>query len=268
MDHGVTRRAAGATGMLTGISLPATLQMLSAERRDCVVEVDSFEDHGELTLEDGQIIAAQTGPAAGTAAAFEILQWPDVTVRIQSGRSDSQRDIFVPLQQLLIDSYRLDDEHRTEPDAPADPRAWGHEATAAIDSAFDALIEPAAPEYDYASLLRPLAPVPGILTAKVFDLDAGVVVQRQGPATEYVTLPFWEADELTRQQLSLLMSVTTQPGVKDGVIMYAACVHLFRPVTADGLVVVYLTLETTAGNLMAARHVLQSLRLEPQSTSS
>lgn len=264
MNHIVSRRAAGATGMLTGISLPATLQMLSAERRDCVVEVDSFNDHGELTLEDGQIVAAQTGPSSGMAAAYEILRWPDVTIRIQSGRGGAPREIDVPLQQLLIDAYRRDDED----DAPVDSSAWGQAATSAIDSAFDALIEPVAPDYDYVSLLQPLLQVTGVMTAKVFDLDQGIVVQRDDPSDAFATTPFWEADELTRQQLSLLMSVTTQPGVKDGLIMYDACVHLFRPVTADSVVFAYLTLDIATGNLVTARHALQSLRLEPRAKSN
>lgn len=166
MNHVVSRRTAGATGMLTGISLPATLQVLSAERRDCVVETDSFDDHGELILEDGQVNAAQTGPLSGTEAVLEILQWPDVTVRIQSGRSGSQRDIFTPLHQLLIDAYRLDDEDQAAGDLPADSRAWGQSAISAIDGAFDALLEPAASDYDYASLLIHLAPVGGMLTAR------------------------------------------------------------------------------------------------------
>jgi hypothetical protein len=263
IQRSTTRRSAGVTGMLTGISLPATLQMLNAERRDCVVEVDSFDGHGELVMDKGEIVAAHTSSSTGTKAALEVLHWPDVTVRIEAARPTATRDILMPLHQLLIDSYRLDDEEDASGNERGGPGSLGLDGGTAIDSAFDAFIDRPATNYDYASVLTALHPLAGVLTAKLFDLDRGVVVER-GQAEAPATTPFWEADELTRQQLSLLMSVTTQAGLRDGLLVYDACAHLFRPLTDDGMVIAYLTLDTSGGNLVAARNVMRSLRLEPR----
>lgn len=248
------------TGILTGISLPTTLQMLNFEKRDSVIHVDAREGSGELTLVGGEIINAVTGNLHGIEAATEILSWHNVTVEIRNTWEPVEREIFQPLHQLLMDAYRLRDETEEHPAQPGLKSATAGLSASRVDELRGTKTAIGATR-DYSGVLTRVHQLKGLSSATIFDFDNGLVADLLPGQTEAMVSHFWEAHDRHVDQLALLNAVTSQPGAQDGLLVYSTHYHVFRPVTRDQQVFIYLTLDRATANLVEARQTAQQLTL-------
>jgi hypothetical protein len=248
------------TGMLTGISLPTTLQMLNFEKRDGVIRVDAREGSGELTLVGGEIINAVTGNLHGTEAAAEILSWTDVTVEIRNTWEPVEREIFQPLHQLLMDAYRLRDEIEEQPKQPEPKPTTQGLLPGRVNDLLGTKTAVGA-NRDYSGVLARVRQLKGLSSATIFDFDNGLIADLPPGQTDASVSHFWEARDRHVDQLALLNAVTSQRGAQDGLLVYSTHYHVFRPVTKDRQVFIYLTLDRATANLVEARQTAQQLTL-------
>lgn len=97
-------------GHLQGVSLPAFLQMLASEGKSCVLEVDDGRATGELHFRDGELVDARLDDTAGLEAAYAIVRWERVDVRVMPHRPSHRRTIETSLHHVLLEGHRLADE--------------------------------------------------------------------------------------------------------------------------------------------------------------
>lgn len=99
-----------AKGYLTGINLVSFLQILQLERKTCTLFIKFKGKQGCLYFLDGVLINAEQGVLEGEDAAFEILRWGISEIEIESSCKKRNRTISFSLDQLLLESAKLQDE--------------------------------------------------------------------------------------------------------------------------------------------------------------
>jgi CheY-like chemotaxis protein len=97
-------------GQVRGLSLTSFLQMLKMEERNCTLQINTKGKTGCLSIVDGELAAAETGPLRGEPAALQILSWENVSIEIDYSFKEVEREIEKPLMALLLESGRLIDE--------------------------------------------------------------------------------------------------------------------------------------------------------------
>ena len=99
-------------GLVAGIPLASVLQLVEAERRTCSMGVTSGRRHGRLHFESGRLINAFSDDfgAEGEAAAFDILTWTRTAIEFDRLPEGVRRTIDIPMQALLIEVARRQDE--------------------------------------------------------------------------------------------------------------------------------------------------------------
>jgi len=102
--------ADSAKGYISGITLPAFLQLLEIEKKTCTLNLKSNEHFGRLFFMNGVLIDAETGDLSGEAAAYKIVCWDDVNIGMMGGCSKTEKKINLPLNNILIDACRIMDE--------------------------------------------------------------------------------------------------------------------------------------------------------------
>ena len=111
-----------ARGHIEGISLPGLLQLLHAEGRSCSLRVISRGRRGALKLWRGELRDAAAGLLRGEEAACQVLAWADVEVRIEPRARRPADTIDQPIEYLLLESARREDEgslrHHSEATLP------------------------------------------------------------------------------------------------------------------------------------------------------
>jgi len=97
-------------GRVRGISLTSFLQMLELEGKTCTLKIKANGKTGHMFIEDGELIAAETGALRGDDAALKILKWKKVLIDIEYSTKQKRKEINTPLMNLLMESNRLLDE--------------------------------------------------------------------------------------------------------------------------------------------------------------
>lgn len=103
-------------GQLRGIGLSAFLQMIELDGRSCILTIFSSRLSGRLYFDTGTLIEADTGNLTGKSAALAILSWDDPLITVEYATAEMTRTIDTPLMSLLLESGRLKDEDKTDPD--------------------------------------------------------------------------------------------------------------------------------------------------------
>jgi len=101
-------------GHVRGLSLPSFLQMLTLEGHNCTLQIHAKGKTGQLSIADGELVAAETGPMRGEPAALKILSWENVSIEIDYSLQKVERDINQPLMGLLLESGRIVDERESQ----------------------------------------------------------------------------------------------------------------------------------------------------------
>jgi hypothetical protein len=98
-----------ASGELTGIGLPAFLQLIELERKTCTVRARQSEREGSFTFERGILIHAQQGDLTGEDAAREMLGWTRPHLAVADSTAPPP-NVTTRLAQLILEAFRLLDE--------------------------------------------------------------------------------------------------------------------------------------------------------------
>jgi DNA-binding response OmpR family regulator len=99
-----------ARGHISGISLASFLQLLHIDKRSCVLTLRSAGQRGSLEILDGEVVSAVCDGLKGEKAAYEILTWSHPDIEMRGSPASGVREITAPLQHLLIEAARQQDE--------------------------------------------------------------------------------------------------------------------------------------------------------------
>lgn len=99
-----------AEGVLTGISLAGFLQLLEAERKNCMIIVSERSRKGTLFVQDGAVIHAETANERGAEAAMDIVCWSNVKMEIVNSPAAMDNTVKMKLQDLLLRAFVSHDE--------------------------------------------------------------------------------------------------------------------------------------------------------------
>jgi CheY-like chemotaxis protein len=114
---------------LRGISLASFLQLLGLERKSGAITVSNAHHEGVIFLKKGEMVHAATKRVQGEAALYLMLKWTDVKLEVNFKQVSDRISIDRPLEQLLLDIFRMQDEH--EASKPNDADATEDSATSA-----------------------------------------------------------------------------------------------------------------------------------------
>ncbi len=99
-------------GTLESISLMDVAQLLHANRKTGMLQVNCGKTSGVLYFSSGQVIHAETLTCQGEAAAFEILEWVTGQFEFLTTQVQIQASIRRTVPDLLMDSARLQDSRK------------------------------------------------------------------------------------------------------------------------------------------------------------
>ena len=107
--------AAGAKGLVSGVSLSSFLQLLELDRKTCTIMARAGKRIGLLFFKNGSLINAYAEPLTGLDAAFEIISWDQAEIEIHNFCRNRKQTIDAPLGFILIEGARLSDERGEQP---------------------------------------------------------------------------------------------------------------------------------------------------------
>ena len=112
-------------GQVEGIPLSGVLQLVESERRSCTVVVGSGRRKGRLYFQSGRLINAfsEDFGADGEAAAYDILGWGDTTIAFEPLPDDTRKEIYTPMQLMLIEVAVTQDQLRARTERSIPPTA-------------------------------------------------------------------------------------------------------------------------------------------------
>ena len=116
-------------GRMSGFPLATLLRLLQLERKSCSLHVRSGERRGRLHFRSGELVNAYAFELdeEGEAAARYLLSLDEVTIDFERSLHNHLRRIHTPLETLLVDVARHDDERRRD--------TYTHQAEAASQPA-------------------------------------------------------------------------------------------------------------------------------------
>lgn len=98
-------------GVIQGLTLPAFLQLLEAERKSCALRVTTNGRVGYLYFCDGELFHAETGENAGEAAAYDIVLWETVKLQMAAlPATPPPKTLQDRLMGVLMEAFRRRDE--------------------------------------------------------------------------------------------------------------------------------------------------------------
>jgi DNA-binding NtrC family response regulator len=95
---------------IEGFSTTAFLQMIEMEEKTCTIQVRSADRFGFLFFRKGQLIAAETGEMKNEDAAYDIINWKDVTIEVTHSDHEKRTEINRSLMYILVEAARRQDE--------------------------------------------------------------------------------------------------------------------------------------------------------------
>jgi CheY-like chemotaxis protein len=97
-------------GSLVGVSLAGFLQLLEAERKNCMIIVSDRSRKGTIFVHEGAVIHAETKFTRGLDAAMDIVCWNNVRMEILHNEGTPIHTITMKLQDLLLRAFVSHDE--------------------------------------------------------------------------------------------------------------------------------------------------------------
>lgn len=99
-------------GYMSGITLPAFLQMVEMEAKTCTLKIRSNRETGYIYFNKGRPIDAKVNKLIGEDAVYEILDWDAPEIEIKKECKKKKRNINSSLAYLVMEGIRLKDERR------------------------------------------------------------------------------------------------------------------------------------------------------------
>lgn len=98
------------SGSIKGIGLPSFLQFVAREQKTCTLTLSAKKSQGVIHCMNGEPIGAQSGEITGKAAFCKMVGWANPNIKIIENCLNTERQIDVPLMQLLMESHKAMDE--------------------------------------------------------------------------------------------------------------------------------------------------------------
>jgi len=106
----VSRQKTDFEGSLSHLSLVDLLQVLSLNQKEGVLTLTRPRAKGTIYLLDGCVIHAHTGQVSGEKAFYRLLTWSDGLFAFSPTQVDVEASIHLPMDHLLIEGLRQNDE--------------------------------------------------------------------------------------------------------------------------------------------------------------
>lgn len=221
----------------TGVRFSGLLAALATLGATAVVHARSDEEESAVVAyTDGVIVEARCGPLTGADALERIQLWTRPRVALT-----------MPGRDEIVE----------EPDAPRPERRRRSEPrTNAPILAGEGIVDQRAARARQA--MHAVMQLPGAIALALIDATSGLVLSAFGTAIKFdiagpglTTTLESERDVLRRMQLD--------DRIEDIMITLGAQYHLLRPVSADGMLFLYLALRRESANLASARMALKSV---------
>jgi CheY-like chemotaxis protein len=239
----------GTVGRIAGITLFGFLQLLEVERKTGVVVVQASGEEGRLYFDGGQLIHGETRRRRGLAAVYEIVSWPDPKLELFYKRAAREHTIAEPLQHVLMEAARLEDERGAgvaRATAPAEPRAASEP-------------EPKT-RADVQVVLEEAMRIDGAVAVALVDGASGMTLGTAGGGARLnVELAGAGAADFLRAKRRVIDALGLQDTIEDVMVTLGTQYHLTRFVGLNSDVFLYLVLDREMANLGMARHTLAAL---------
>lgn len=108
----VERRVSKSRGVVRNVSVPSFLQMLSMEKRSCVVDIEDINNGniGRVYFCEGELCNAEFGSMEALAAAEELVSWDSVEMRFRDELKERiEKCLHINLMTLLMGSMNKKD---------------------------------------------------------------------------------------------------------------------------------------------------------------
>jgi phosphate binding protein len=107
------------TGTLGAVSVHDLIQLTALNRQTCRVRVCAFEADGELSFQDGELVAASYGDLTGDDAVLALVGLTDASFELRTGPARPRpRNVTKPIAELLLEAARRTDEGTLPQPAP------------------------------------------------------------------------------------------------------------------------------------------------------
>lgn len=104
--------AIGERSFIRGINLATFLQLVQLEKKTCTLKIKSKAEVGYLYINQGTLLAAETGNSTGEEAACKIVCWLNPEIEMESVCRKKDQDIKTSIEQLLLEAFRIEDEKK------------------------------------------------------------------------------------------------------------------------------------------------------------
>lgn len=265
-------------GTMAGVSLPGFLQLISMERKSCVLRAVTDHESGAFVFVDGTLVDARLPTMRGDAAAVAMCRWNRPIIHVEPAITLAEDTVTMPLEHLLLESARRDDE--------ADWRQLKTGELPLAASVLDSLNEaptPAAYPHDSAAVSMPetaeqgeeqdmsnvsesldqIMSIDGSIAAALVDFESGLTLGTAGGGTRFdIDVAAAGNTQVVRAKMSVMHSLGIKGTIEDILITLDDQYHLIRPLKSVGTLFLYLAIDKTRGNLGLARHKLSSVEKE------
>ncbi|MFC2170806.1 response regulator [Calditrichota bacterium] len=106
----VNTETSGFTGFIDELELSEIVQFLNISSSDVQLTIETPDDKGILDFSGGELIHAETSKNTGEQAFYEIFLWKGGQFSPGNLPKELKRTIFDPIQGILLDAARLEDE--------------------------------------------------------------------------------------------------------------------------------------------------------------
>ena len=114
-DHILNELKRSKRGRIEGITLASFLQLLWMEKSTCTLTVKGEDSIGTLSILNGELQGAECDGETGHDAALRILSWQNVGIEMDDQFAPSPEPLHWSIEELLLESFRLQDERNNEP---------------------------------------------------------------------------------------------------------------------------------------------------------
>lgn len=222
-------------GRIAGITLFGFLQLIEVERKTALIVVHSASAEGRLYFDRGALVHGEGRQKRGLGAVYDILSWPDPKLEIFYERTCRERTVEEPLQHVLMEAARLQDE-RGRPAGVAAPEA----ESAAVGA-------DARPLPEVQGVLYDAMQIQGALSTAMVDSGTGTILASAGAAN------------LVPETLRALAAPWVEDNAEDVLITVGNHYHLILFLGSEQKAFLYLVLDREASNLGTARRRLAAL---------
>lgn len=98
------------SGFVQGFAVGNFVQMLELEEKTCTLHIYSKKRHGVMYFKKGVMFNAQTEDLDGESAAYDILSWDDVQLKLEDSCHQKERVIRASLTRMILEATKRKDE--------------------------------------------------------------------------------------------------------------------------------------------------------------